>query len=180
MVCHSLGILETNKFDRYLGFPLKFADRGTNDFNFIIHKMQKKLSGWQASLLSLAGRRVLIQSSSNPIPDYVMQGALLPAKVGTEIDRANRNFLWGSTPKKRRLHLVNWNTITLPKEHGGLGLHESKPRNLALPTKLNWRLFFEDSSPWEQVLKAKYLLITQTTTLGHPKVLALALRLRVR
>ena len=147
LVCHSLSILEINKFDRYLEFPLNFADRGTRDFNFIIHKVQQKLSSWQASLLSLAGRRVLIQSSSNPILDYVMQGALLHAKVCTKIDKANRNFLWGSTQEKRKIHLVNWNAVTLPKEHGGHGLHESRPRNLALLAKLNWRLLFEDSSP---------------------------------
>ena len=157
LVCHSLSILETNKFDQYLGFPLNFAGQGTKDFNFFIHKVQQKLSGWQASLISLARRRVLIQSSSNPIPNYVMQGALLPPKVCSEIDRANSNFLWGSTPEKRRLHLVNWNAVTLPKEHGGLDLHESRPRNLTLLTKLNWRLLSEDSSPWAQVLKAKYL-----------------------
>ena len=146
-----------HSFDRYLGFPLKFVDRGTRDFNFVVHKVQQKLSGWQASLHSLAGRRVLIQSSSNPIPDYVMQGALLPAIVCTEIDRANRNFLWGSTLEKGKMQLANWNTITLPKEHGGLGLHESRPRNLALLTKHNQRLLSEDASPWAQVLKAKYL-----------------------
>ena len=62
LVCHSLSILETNKFDQYLGFPLNFAGQGTRDFNFFIHKVQQKLSGWQASLISLARRRVLIQS----------------------------------------------------------------------------------------------------------------------
>ena len=60
LVCHSLSILEINKFDRYLEFPINFVDRGTRDFNFIIYKVQQKLSSWQASLLSLAGRRVLI------------------------------------------------------------------------------------------------------------------------
>jgi len=53
LVGHSLGILETNKFDQYLGFPLKVAGQGTRDFNFIIHKVQQKLSGWQASLIAL-------------------------------------------------------------------------------------------------------------------------------
>ena len=113
------GLYFVHSFDRYLGFPLKFVDRGTRDFNFVVHKVQQKLFGWQASLLSLAGRRVLIQSSSNPIPDYVMQGALLPAIVCTEIDRANRNFLWGSTLEKGKMHWVNWNTVTLPKEQVG-------------------------------------------------------------
>ena len=85
--------METSKFDKYLGFPLKFSDQGSKDFDFIIQKTQEKLAGWQANLLSLAGRRILIQSSSSTIADYVMQGALLPSRVCQEIDRANRNFL---------------------------------------------------------------------------------------
>ena len=108
--------METKKFDKYLGFPLKFSNQGSKDFDFIIQNIEGKLVGWQANLLSLAGRRILIQSSSSAIADYVMQGALLPSKVCQEIDRANRNFLWGSTPKKRKIHLVNWNTVTLPIE----------------------------------------------------------------
>ena len=119
--------------------------------------MHEKLVGWQARLLSLTSRRTLIKSSSGAIPDYVMQGALLPSKVCKEIDRENRNFLWGSTPEKRKMHLVNWDTVTWPKDHGGLGILETRPRNLALIAKLNWKLLYEDHSPWAQVLKAKYL-----------------------
>ena len=92
-ICSSLGFLETRKFDKYLGFPLKFSDRGSKDFDFIIQNIQSKLAGWQANILSLAGRRILIQSSSSAVADYVMQGALLPNRVCQEIDRANRNFL---------------------------------------------------------------------------------------
>lgn len=80
-ICNSLGFLETKKFDKYLGFPLKFSDRGNKDFDFIIQIIQSKLAGWQANLLSLAGRRILIQSYSSAIADYVMQGALLLNRV---------------------------------------------------------------------------------------------------
>ena len=145
-ICGSMGMLETQKFDKYLGFSLKFAECGAMNFNFIIH-LQGKLAGWQASLLSLAGRRTLIESSSGAIPNYVMQGTLLPSKVCKEIDCANRTFLWGSTPEKRKMHLVNWDTITWPKDHGGLGILETRPRNLALIAKLNWKLQSEDHSP---------------------------------
>ena len=156
-ICCSLGILEAQKFDKCLEFPLKFSDRGSRDFNFIIHKVQEKLTGWQASLLSPAGKRTRIKSSSGAIPDYVMHGALLPIRVCKKIDHANRNFLWGSTPEKRKMHLENWDTVTRPKDHGGLGIHETRPRNLALIAKLNWKLLLEDPSLWAYVLKAKYL-----------------------
>ena len=66
-ICSSLGFMETKKFDKYLGFPLKFSNRGSKNFDFIIQNIQGKLAGWQANLLSLAGRCILIQSSSSAI-----------------------------------------------------------------------------------------------------------------
>ena len=156
-ICNNLGFLETTKFDKYLGFPLKFSDQGSKDFDFIIQRTQEKLVGWQANLLSLAGRRILIQASSTTIADYVMQGALLPSRVCQELDRAHRNFLWGSTPEKRKMHMVNWDKVTFPTDHGGLGIHASRPRNLSLLAKLNWEITNDDHSPWVRVLRAKYL-----------------------
>ena len=122
-----------------------------------IYKETVKLAGWQANLLSLAGRRILIQTSSTAIADYVMQGALLPSRVCQELDKAHRNFLWGSTPEKRKMHMVNWDKVTLPTDHGGLGIHASRPRNLSLLAKLNWEITNDDHSPWVRVLRAKYL-----------------------
>ena len=66
-----------------------------------------------------------------------MQGALLPSRVCKEIDRANKNFLWDLTPEKRKMHLVNWDIVTWPKDRGGLGIHKSRTRNLALLAKLD-------------------------------------------
>ena len=52
---------------------------------------------------------------------------------------------------------MNWDTVTRLKDHGGLGIHESRMRNLALLAKLDWRLLTENSSPWAHVLNTKYL-----------------------
>ena len=86
-----------------------------------------------------------------------MQGALLPSRVYQEIDCANRNFLWGSTPEKRKIHLVNWNTVTLPIDQGGLSIHVARPRILALLAKLDWKLSTSENLPWAKVLRAKYI-----------------------
>ena len=86
-----------------------------------------------------------------------MQGTLLPSRVCQEIDHANRNFLWDSTPEKRKIHLVNWNTVTLPIDQGGLGIHAARPRNLALLAKLDWKLSTGEKLLWAKVLRAKYI-----------------------
>ena len=66
-----------------------------------------------------------------------MQCVALPFKILQGIDRLSRNFLWGSSENKKKLHLISWGKITKPKEEGGLGIQAAKPKNTALLAKLN-------------------------------------------
>ncbi|KAL0011900.1 hypothetical protein SO802_007008 [Lithocarpus litseifolius] len=115
-----------------------------------------KLSGWKAKFLSLAGRAVLIKSVMSTIPNHIMQGVALPTHICDKLDKVNRDFLWGSTTERRKLHLVGWNKIVKPKEDGGLGIQAAKAKNLALLAKLNWRLYQEKDALWTQVILKKY------------------------
>ena len=101
--------------------------------------MKQKLSGWKANLLSLASRRVLIQSSLATILTYIMQCSYLPGRVLNGLDRVNRNFLWGSTESAKKIYWVGWEKVTKSKEEGGLGLQIANDMNVALLSKLNWR-----------------------------------------
>ena len=68
-----LGFQSTPNLGRYLGFPMKHHEASNQDFNFVLEKVKKKLAGWKANLLSMAGRSVLMQASTSAIPAYVMQ-----------------------------------------------------------------------------------------------------------
>ena len=81
-----LGFTPTSNLGKYLGFPLKHPGNRRQDFSFVLDRVKKKLAGWKVNLLSMAGRMVLIQSSSATIPDYVMQSNLLPSKILDKID----------------------------------------------------------------------------------------------
>lgn len=151
-----LGFESTTNLGKYLGFPLNHTGTRKHDFVFVLDRVKKKLAGWKANLLSMAGRMVLVQASSSAIPSYVMQNAFLPRKILDGIDRVNRNFLWGSNDHVRKMHWVNWDAVTNPKDSGGLGLQSAKGRNTALLAKLNWRFHSEKSSMWAKVLKFKY------------------------
>lgn len=89
-----LGFRSTPSLGKYLGFPIKHPSV-PQDFNFIIERMQSRLAGWKANLLSLAGRLVLTQSVISTIPNYYMQCVALPPKVIQNVDRISKNFLWG-------------------------------------------------------------------------------------
>ena len=115
-----------------------------------------KLAGWKAKYLSFAGRTVLIKSVMAAIPNYVMQGVALPVHVYDKLDKINRDFLWGSTSEKRRMHMVGWSKVIKSKEDGGLGIQAARAKNIALLSKLNWRMYHEQDALWTKVFLNKY------------------------
>lgn len=42
------------------------------------------------------------------------------------------------------------------KEEGGLGLKEAKAKNIALLSKLNWRMYHDQDALWAKVILKKY------------------------
>lgn len=110
------GIALTNDLGKYLGVPLLHKRTNRSHFKHIIEKVQCKLSGWKANTLHIAGRATLIQTSSSTIPSYTMQTMKFPVNVCDKLDRLNRDFLWGDTPEKKRIHLVNWNSVCKNKD----------------------------------------------------------------
>ena len=90
----------------YLGFPITTKRCGLN-YRFIIEKIKGKLAGWKTGTLSMVGRTILIKSIINAIPTYYMQGTFPPKSTCEEINRIIRNFMWGSTEEKRKVHMIN-------------------------------------------------------------------------
>ena len=97
-----MGFASTPFLGKYLGFPLKQLSSSSHDYDFILDRAKKKLYGWNANILSLAGRRALIQSSLAAIPSYIMQCSYLPGRVLDGLDKVNRNFLGGQQIQPRR------------------------------------------------------------------------------
>ena len=71
-LCEVLGIHSTLNLGKSLGFPIKHPGSTSQDFNFVVERVQNKLQGWKANLLSMVGRVVIAQSMLSVIPAYVM------------------------------------------------------------------------------------------------------------
>ena len=136
-MCEKLGIQATTMIGKYLGFPIKHRGVARNHLNFIVERVMNKLAGWKTQFLSFAGRSVLVKSTMVAIPNYVMQGRVLPVHLCEKLDKVNRYFLWGTTNEKRKMHIVGWNKIIQTKENGGLGIQEARAKNITLLAKLN-------------------------------------------
>ncbi|CAN1138632.1 Putative ribonuclease H protein At1g65750 [Linum perenne] len=146
----------TQNLGRYLGVPVLHGKTTRNTYQPILDRLESKLSGWKANSLSLAGRVTLALSVLNAIPAYAMQTSVLPCHICEAIDRKIRNFVWGSTNDCRKIHLVSWDEVCRPKEHGGLGLKKAKELNMAFMMKLAFQFFKSPNELWVQVLQHKY------------------------
>ncbi|KAJ4784621.1 RNA-directed DNA polymerase (reverse transcriptase)-related family protein [Rhynchospora pubera] len=139
---------------RYLGLPLSHKSLSALDYDLLLSKFRAKLQGWAASLLSIAGRLVLINSCLSSLPTYFMSVFKLPLWVIKKIDAIRRSFLWhGSVAAKRKLIFVDWKLVTKPKNVGGLGILDLSAFNIALLTKWLWKwsVHSHSSSLWKSL-----------------------------
>ncbi|CAN1178468.1 Putative ribonuclease H protein At1g65750 [Linum perenne] len=160
-IADRLNMPLTNDLGRYLGVPVLHNRVTVQTYQFILDHMDKRLSGWKANSLSLAGRVTLAQSVLAAIPSYVMQTAVLPVSICTEIDKRICSFVWGSSQEERKIHLLSWDQICLPKDKGGLGLRMARQLNLAYMTKLAFLFFQQPELFWVGVLQSKYFKETE-------------------
>lgn len=109
-------------------------------FNFLIEKLREKnFHAGKNKFLTLAGRTTLIKSTLCSIPIHIMQIFKLPESILQQLDKLSRNFLWGSSDHKRKIHLVKWSTVIKSYPNGGLGIPSAKYRNQALLMSLAGR-----------------------------------------
>lgn len=117
-------MMEGTTFGKYLGFPFFNAKTNKRDYQFILENFKNRLAGWKTTHLTIADRTTLIKATLNPIPNHLMQIMSLPTNIIQRLESYEKYFLWGSTSRKKKLHLINWETVTSPKEQRGLGIQK--------------------------------------------------------
>lgn len=71
----------------YLGAPLSISKLRRQDFQPILDKMDRKLAGWRAGMLSRGGRLVLVKSVLSAIPVHTLLAIDTPKWFGDAINR---------------------------------------------------------------------------------------------
>lgn len=152
----ALGFQCTDDLGKYLGAPLIHHRSSRQSYQFILDKVNQRLSNWKTSQLSFAGRVTLAKSVLQAMPSYVMQTASLPRALCDEIDRKCKNFIWGDTEHQRHMHLASWKSICTPKKFGGLGLRAASDINTSFMMKMGWNLCAKKDDMWVRILRSKY------------------------
>lgn len=151
----------------YLGFPLGLSKRKI-DFHFITEKIRTHIANWKAKLLSPSGKTTLIKSVVMGILNYYIQCLIIPKSVCNILDKHFCDFFWGLTNDSRKLILIKWNIVCLPKNNGGLGVYKTHHRKFALCSKLAWRMLSNPSSIWAKIcLHQNSLSNANTSNVGR-------------
>jgi len=104
---------------KYLGFWLKPVAYKKEDWNWLIAKLEARISHWSFRWLSRAGRLTLIKSVLLAIPVYWAALTWIPKGVLEKIRRICCRFLWAGSKESSVLPWVAWDKIARPKEWGG-------------------------------------------------------------
>lgn len=141
---------------KYLGMNFMLRGRRIVDFQLLVDRLNSKLQGWKAKLLSQASRTTLISFVLQSVPFYVFSCFRVPETICNKMDSFSRSFWWGHELEVRKVHLLNWDEICKPKSKGGLGLKKFSLTNQALVAKQFWRINHNPQSLIARALKAKY------------------------
>lgn len=152
----TMGMEATTDLGMYLGMPTITSRVTKETFGHFCDKIDRRLSGWKTKYMSLAGCITLAKSTLTTMAHYSMQTAKLPRTICDNVDKKVCNFIRGSTEDRRSTHLIAWENLQKPMEHGGLATKSARQANTAFLTKLGWRVLAEPDSLWSRVLRFKY------------------------
>lgn len=140
VICTEFGVLPTSDLGTYFGVPLQHGRLGKHAYQFLLEKVDRRLSGWKRKILSKASRAMLIQSTLAALPVYAMQSALIPKGILAQLNKRCRGFFWGHSETQWALHTVAWSQLCQPIPLGGLGFPILEVLNRSLLSKLIWNL----------------------------------------
>lgn len=118
----------------YLGMLLVHGRVKKTDFNHVLDKAHRRLSGGKLKLLSWVVRLILIKSTLTALPTYT-KTIMIPRYIIQRLDKLCQNFFWGSSDQQRKIHTLAWKKICRPKKHKGLGIPKLTDMNEALLAK---------------------------------------------
>ena len=100
---------------------------------------------------------VLIKSILSTLPIFQFSSLLAPKGILKDLAQLIHKFLWqGGKSNHKKIHLVNWDTITLPKKSGGLEIKDPEVTNIAMGAKILWRIVTREKEWWKMALIKKY------------------------
>jgi len=141
---------------KYLGVPLHFDKIKREELQPLVDKILKKIGSWRGRLLSSAARIMLIKTCLASIPVYLLSFIKFPKWALQLLNTHMANCLWDDSVDRHRYHLVNWETVSMCKKFGGLGIPNLRELNMCLLGSWLKRYQEGGEKTWKLLLDFKY------------------------
>jgi len=141
---------------KYLELSVGGCHKRSKFWEEVVEKLRRRLRKWKGKFISMTGRLCLIKSMLFALPLFFLSLYKMLVMVMKEIVRLQRNFLWGCKSEGRKIVWASWKKVCESKEEGGLGMIDIRSFNISLLGKWIWRLGFEKTGLWKEVLDSKY------------------------
>ncbi|XP_059315810.1 uncharacterized protein LOC132066523 [Lycium ferocissimum] len=142
---------------RYLGLPLSRKKWNNLECHQLCLKIAERIRAAAHRHFSYAGRLQIIQFVLFSVHNFWGGVFILPQSVVKEVDKVCRDFLWGNSEEKRKIHLVAWEKLCRPKGQGGLNIKCCKVWNMASMGKLIWWLMERPNILWVKWIHGIYM-----------------------
>uniref|UniRef100_A0A803PEE1 Reverse transcriptase domain-containing protein n=1 Tax=Cannabis sativa TaxID=3483 RepID=A0A803PEE1_CANSA len=152
-----LHMIQADENSLYLGLPSTLGRNKSAVLGYLKDRVRKRLQGWEAKILSRAGKEILIKTVAQSLPNYAMSVFLLPVEIGKDIECQMANFWWKTSSRGNKgINWMSWDRMCKHKSVGGMGFRNLRDFNLALLGKQGWRLLSRPNSLVARVYKARY------------------------
>ncbi|PKU66661.1 Putative ribonuclease H protein [Dendrobium catenatum] len=121
-ICEELGIQNVNLHLTYLGIPISPKRLKASHFQPLLSRISALLAGWKNKFLSFAGRVQFIKFTITNSIAYWIRGSIIPKGCCAAINKLCSKFLFHNNLVDRKLHLISWSQVNIPKLVGGLGI----------------------------------------------------------
>ena len=148
---HALGTPVGALPMRYLRLPLSTGQMRVADWQPVVGKVEQRLEGWKAKVLSKGGRLVLLRSVLSAIPTFYLSVFKIPTTIEQRLNGLMQRFFWRGSKERRGMALVAWDDICTSTDQGGIGVQHLIAINVALLTKWVKRIIDPEGTDMEQV-----------------------------
>jgi hypothetical protein len=155
-VLAELNIRAEARTEKYLGLPVYVGRSRSKTFKYLKDIIWKRIQGWKEKMLSKAGKDILIKACAQDIPTFAMSCFDLTKVLCDEIGMMICRYWWAQQDKENKMHWLSWETLTKPKNEGGLGFRDLYGFNMAMLARQGWRMLTNPDSLCARVLKARY------------------------
>ncbi|XP_057250094.1 uncharacterized protein LOC130591176 [Beta vulgaris subsp. vulgaris] len=123
----------------YLGTPVDIQGKKTQHFTFLLDNISQRITAWNHSPISQAGKLILINSVLIASIAHILSVFLIPTTIANKLDAMLARFFWSNSSGKG----IAWKSkelLHLQKGAGGLGLRSIAMHNRSLLMKKVWRI----------------------------------------